>query len=94
MREPLPPISSDLTWRYLTRVIDELWDRFKRSAMEEGDYRALWEGVRAVKLFSVVATDGTTGCYATLVCGNELFRVADFIEAHICIKPFEEWYGK
>ena len=94
MSEPLLPISSERTFRHFARVIGVLWDRFKRSAMAEGDYRALWEGVRAIDLFSTLATDGETGCYASMVCDNELARVSDFVEAHIGIKPFEDWDGK
>ena len=94
MSDPLPPLPSELTGTYFARTLGLLWARFKRSPMEEGDYRALWEGVRTVSLFSHVVTDGKIGCYSSRCCTNELSRVAGFVEASIGIKPFEEWYGK
>jgi len=94
MSEPLPPLSSELTGKYFARTLGLLWARFKRSPMKEGDYRALWEGARTVSLLATIATDGEIGCYSSICCSNELARVADFIEAHICIKPFEDWDGK
>ena len=94
MSDPLPPLSSELTVPYFARTIGLLWNRFKRSPMQEGDYRALWEGVRTVSLLATIATNGKIGCHSSRCCSNELSRVAEFVEAHTCIKPFEDWYGK
>ncbi len=94
MSDPLPPLPSELTGTYFARTLGLLWNRFQRSPMKEGDYRALWEGARTVSLLSTIATDGKIGCHSSRCCTNELSRVAGFVQTHIGIKPFEEWYGK
>jgi len=88
---PLPPMPSELTEPYMTRVIGILWHRFQESDKTEGNYRALWEGVRTVNLFSTVCCDGSTGCHASMVGSNTARQVAEFIESEIGIDPYRDW---
>jgi len=92
MSDPLPPLSSKLTEPYITQVLGILWKRFNQSEKKEGNYRALWEGVRAVNLFCTVVTDGKTGVHAARACSNLLDKTAQFIEIETGINPFREWF--
>lgn len=54
------------------------------------DYQALWYGVEAVRLFSVVACNGA-GCHASIAMNNTSRKLAAFIETKINIDPYKEW---
>ena len=88
---PLPPLSSDLIEPHMTRVIGILWRRFQESEKTEGNYRALWEGVRTVNLLSTVCCGNGTGCHASIAANNAMRQVAEFIESEISIDPFCDW---
>ncbi len=88
---PLQPLPGELTEPCMARVIGILWRRFQESEKTEGNYRALWEGVRTVNLLSTVCCDGSTGCHASIAANNALMQVAEFIESEIGIDPFCDW---
>ncbi len=88
---PLPPLPSELTEPYMTRVIGILWRRFQESEKTEGNYRALWEGVRAIGLFSMICSGDGTGCHASIAANNAVGQVAEFIESEIGIDPYCDW---
>ena len=88
---PLPPMPSELTEPYMTRVIGILWHRFQESDKMNVNYRALWEGIRTVNLLSTVCSGAGTGCHASWAANNAVRQVAEFVESKTGIDPYRDW---